>query len=35
MPVAGFNRLDQLRDRLALITARFVVGFELKRHSAK
>ena len=32
--IAGFDRLQQLRDRLALIAFRLVVRFEFKRHQA-
>ena len=32
VPIARFDRLDQLGDRLTLVAARFIVGFELKRH---
>jgi len=35
MPVAGLDGFNQLGDRLSLITARFVVRFELKRHWLK
>jgi hypothetical protein len=35
MAIAGLDRLQQLRDRLALIPPRLVVGLELKRHRAK
>ena len=30
--IAGLDRLQQFRDRLPLIAARFVIGFELERH---
>ena len=33
MAISGLDRLQQLRDCLSLVAARFVVRFELKRHS--
>jgi len=35
MAIAGFDRFQQLRDRLPLITARRVVALELEGHPAK
>ena len=32
VPIAGLDRLNQLRDCLSLVAAWFVVRFELKRH---
>jgi hypothetical protein len=33
MPISCLDRLQQLRDCLALVAARFEVGFKLKWHS--
>ena len=33
--IACFDRLQQFRDRLRLVAARFVIGFQLERHRAR
>ena len=35
MAVAGFDGLEQLGDRLALVAARAIAGFELVGHSTQ